>query len=139
MSDNNNITALAAYRAELEWIDAHLFQRPDTTKTREFITNRTTIEARRLLRLCELIDAEAALDAIRKAAEAEQGAYTELVKARAQGVPLANYRTRWDLAQNQLSRIAYAETHPAKAGDVPLAGEEVGKEGTDAGKSMESL
>ena len=55
--------------AELEWIDAHLFgENVDTQATRAFLTEET-IEARRLLRICDLIDAEAKLAAMRQVLE----------------------------------------------------------------------
>lgn len=43
------------YKAELEWIDSHLFEEVDIQATREFIKEDTP-EARRLLRLCDLIE-----------------------------------------------------------------------------------
>jgi len=57
------------YKAELEWIDSHLFQDVDTKATRDFIKNPESIEAKRLLRICELIDKEAEVGRLREALE----------------------------------------------------------------------
>jgi hypothetical protein len=47
-------------QAELSWLDDHLFQNVDTQATREFCTE-DTLEVKRLLRICDLIDAERTL------------------------------------------------------------------------------
>lgn len=46
------------YKAELDWIDTHLFENIDTVATRKFIKTKNTIEVKRLLRICELRDKE---------------------------------------------------------------------------------
>jgi hypothetical protein len=52
--------AIEQLQAELSWLDDHLFQNVDTQATREFCTE-DTLEVKRLLRICDLIDAERTL------------------------------------------------------------------------------
>ena len=46
---------IAQYKAELDWIDTHLFQNIDIQATRNFIKEDSK-EAKRLLRICDLLD-----------------------------------------------------------------------------------
>ena len=50
------LVEIDTFKAELEMIDDHLFQYVDTQTTRDFIKTKTP-SAKRLLRLCDLIDA----------------------------------------------------------------------------------
>ncbi len=47
------------YKEELRWIDEHLFQSVDIQATRNFVKEKS-IEAKRLLRICDLIGIEQA-------------------------------------------------------------------------------
>ena len=54
---------IVQYEEELKWIDSHLFQPVDTAAIRKFI-KRDSIEARRLLRICDLLDSRDGLVAV---------------------------------------------------------------------------
>lgn len=54
---------VAELEEELAWIDDHLYKNADTKATRAFITDRTSKEAQRLLRICDLLDAAALVSA----------------------------------------------------------------------------
>ncbi len=74
---------IVQYEEELKWIDSHLFQPVDTAATRKFI-KRDSIEARRLLRICDLLDSrDGLLDACKFTLENIDKSFSEKAEAKA--------------------------------------------------------